>query len=755
VGAVIGAAVVGLVQGEVPALNQLPGISNLAESVGFSDLVLMVVTFVVMGLRGARLVGSRVRDEALAAVAPPGPARAAGPGARLGALIAVVLVVIFPFLPFVPFSIVGDAVFAAFYVIVALSLVLLTGWVGQISLAQAELVGVGAFVTAVMTNTFHISFPLNFVVAAASGGLIAAALGMVALRVRGLYLAVATLVFAAMADNFLFNSPWMGVEGGAASIQLSGVGDPHTIPYFDFNNIRLIYLLFVALAATCIYALANLRESRTGRAFFAVRGSEVAAASLGINVTRYKLLAFLMAGIMAGAAGNLYIVYLRTVVPDSFNILTSLFFVSVAVVGGLLSLGGAVAAGLLFAALHEVFFRIPQLAGLLNIVSAALLLAVLLSYPGGLAAAPAAATRALGRLFELLRLDPLLGSVRDAWTWAVEGFEKLEARRPSLSLRRTSGSAHGHDSVAMIDAIMREADEAADAAPAGNVVQIATASQPRWETFTPSARDLETSERASQVLLSANGIVVRFGGLTAVDDMSLEVRDSEIVGLIGPNGAGKTTMFNVISGLIQPTEGAVRLFGEDVSGMEVHRRAALGVGRTFQDIQLFPQLTVFDNLLVATHLRNISALPDHLLVTGRGLSAEAQARARVRRVLSFLGLAELGPRNIGDLSFGQLRMVEIARALVTGARLILLDEPASGLDNAESDRLSRLLLFVREQLEVSMLVIEHDIRTVAGLCDYLYVLDQGRPLKDGRPAAILRDESVVNAYLGKPAQVSA
>ena len=235
--------------------------------------------------------------------------------------VGALVVAVFPFLPFIPFSVQGDAVTAAFYLVVTLSLVLLTGWVGQISLAQAEFVGVGAFFTSMLARRFGIPFPISFLFAAALGGVIAAALGLVALRIRGLYLAVATLVFATMADNFLLSGNWWGNAAGTASIQLRGIGNPKGLPYFDPNDIHLVYLLFVGLAAAALYALANLRESKTGRAFFAIRGSEVAAASLGIDVARYKLLAFLISGVLAGAAGNLYIVYLRSVEPDFAGII--------------------------------------------------------------------------------------------------------------------------------------------------------------------------------------------------------------------------------------------------------------------------------------------------------------------------------------------------------------------------------------------------------------------------------------------------
>ena len=702
-GTVWGAAVVGLAQGEVPALRLLPVVGDLADSVGFSDLFLMVLTFVVMALRGARLVGSRVRDEAF------GTAAVAAGAARsrlLGPLLLgfALLVGVFPFLPFVPFSVLGDATLAAFYLVVALSLVLLTGWVGQISLAQAEFVGVGAFFTAVVANRFGVGFPWSFFLAVLAAGAVAAALGLVALRVRGLYLAVATLVFAAMADNFLFNQDWFGVSGGSASVKLAAIGNPQALPRFDLNDIHLVYLLFAAFAGFCLYALSHLRESKTGRAMFAVRGSEVAAASLGIDVTRYKLLAFLLAGMIAGGAGNLYIVYLRSVVPDSFNILASLFFLSVAVVGGLLSTGGAVAAALLFAALQEVFFRVPQLAGLLDVTSSGLLLAVLLAYPGGLAALPA-------------RLAPVLAALA-----------RLTARIP---LPRVVGGPEKPSTLV-----------------------VPPAPEP-WRDFVARPRPPVDAPRPPRAVCEARGITVRFGGLTAVNDVSLQVREGEIVGLIGANGAGKTTLFNAISGLNQPTSGSVEIQGRRVDGREVHQRAALGIARTFQDIQLFPQLTVFENLLVATHLKNRSTAVEHLLLAGRALAAEKTARERVAEVLGFLGLRHLGARPIRDLTFGQLRLVEVARALVGESPLVLLDEPASGLDDRETAELVKLLLYVRERLGLTMLVVEHDVHSVLSLCDYIYVLDQGRLISQGRPQEIQQDRAVVEAYLGRAVEVVA
>jgi len=259
-----------------------------------------------------------------------------------------------------------------------------------------------------------------------------------------------------------------------------------------------------------------------------------------------------------------------------------------------------------------------------------------------------------------------------------------------------------------------------------------------------------TADRSDRVpLLEAEDVVVRFGGLTAVDNVSLSVRQHEIVGLIGPNGAGKTTTFNAIAGLNSPAAGTIRIFGEDATRYPVHVRAQMGVGRTFQLIQLFPELTVFDNLLVGTHIHNATGLFSHLVLTANAITAERDAYERVGLVIDLLGLGHVADRPVAGLPFGVLRQVEIARALVTGAPLLMLDEPASGLDNTETDEVMQLLRYVRAELGVSVLLIEHDVRMVVSVCDYIYVVNQGKPLAEGTPGRIQRDPEVIAAYLGQ------
>ncbi|MFN2640940.1 MAG: ATP-binding cassette domain-containing protein, partial [Actinomycetota bacterium] len=649
-GAATGSAVVGIVLGMVPAIALIPGIGGFATQLGAPQLVLTLVALVVMALRGERFVGSSASpalDEPAQSRLHLGSsfrrtlARLTGAGAVVGALlfhrawVAMSLVVVGALLPsagragravarlvvrlfrmrlakavlilivlagliigpFIgaPFSLLGDAIQACIILLIAASLVLLTGWVGQISLAQAALLGIGAFTTALLSNRAGLQFPLNLpLVSVASAGF-AAVVGLVALRVRGLYLAVATLIVLWMSNEYLFKSPWLvGGAGGSTSISVKAIGRSGAFPFFDFAERRTFYYVALAVAAAVLWALFNVRDSKTGRAFFAVRGSETAAASLGIDVTRYKLLAFAISGMLAGIAGNLLITGAGSVNAEAqFGFDKSLFYLAVAVVGGVSSLGGAIGAAILFAGLGELFYRVTVPGGL-ELVSAGLLAGVLLMYPGGLA-----------------------------------GIPQALARRMNLSPRRRTRARIGPAFAPHIDA------------PTNGSSKKQTAMR------RPSVERTE-----NLAVLDVEGLTVRFGGLVAVDDVSLSVREGEIVGLIGPNGAGKTTTFNAISGLVVPTGGRVRIFDHDVTDWPVHKRAGLGVGRTFQVVQLFHQLSIFENLLVATHLQNPTGVLAHVAVTSAALRGERAAREKVAGVIHLLDLDDIADRPVAGLPLG-------------------------------------------------------------------------------------------------------
>jgi ABC-type branched-subunit amino acid transport system ATPase component len=249
-------------------------------------------------------------------------------------------------------------------------------------------------------------------------------------------------------------------------------------------------------------------------------------------------------------------------------------------------------------------------------------------------------------------------------------------------------------------------------------------------------------------LLEVRDVTVRFGGVTAVDGLSLDVHAGEIVGLIGPNGAGKTVTFNVITGLQRPGAGTVRFDGADVTAMPPHARARLGLGRTFQIVQLYAGMTVLDNLAVAAHrFTSAGLVADALRLPSRRRSL-AEAAERARAVLDFLDLSHLAAVDAGSLPVGPARVVELARALCLRPSVLLLDEPASGLDPAETDAFVRLLARIRGTIGCAMLLVEHDMSVVMPLCDHVYAMDFGRPLTDGTPEEVRAHPDVVAAYLG-------
>ena len=775
-GAVVGAAIVGATQGMVPAVSALQRIE------GSPQLLLALLAFGVMAARGERYVATDVRTSV------PDSSRGMGNGrskhGRRWAIAGVVAVLLFPWMPFVSFSVLGSANLAAIYALVAVSLVVLTGWVGQISLGHAGLVGVGAYVTGHVISGWNVTFPVNLVWAAAAGACVAIALGAVAVRVRGLYLAVATLIFSWAAVEFLFRQEWFIRN---SSVKIAAFGEPGTFPHFDWISRRTFFYVGWAIVAAAILAMANLRDSKTGRAFFAVRGSEVAAASLGINVMRTKIVAFAVSGALAGMSGNLLLIKDQVITQDAFRVEVSLFFLAVAVVGGLSSLPGAVAGGVLFAALNELFFRLEFLSGWLEVVPPLLLTAALLLYRGGLAAIPGALAQRLGpsarriadRVSAVAR--PVVERVQAKVHQAVERRRKPEgtsgARAAASRARNRLASLPGpiggwierlfpiedEEEQERLDldgvlAMFRDAEptptESEAVATAAKIEMVTTNGHASispargWRGLGLTRPPLPPDREQRRVLVEASNVTVRFGGLVAVNDVSLTVREHEIVGLIGPNGAGKTTTFNAIAGLNVPTEGRIFIYGKDVTNWTVDERARLGVGRTFQAIQLLPQLSVFENLMVATHVHNPSNFVSNLVAGQATVDAERHGRRQVRDIAKLLEVDSYLDRTVGDLPFGILRMVELARALVTRSRIIMLDEPASGLDNIETERLTQFLRFVRD-LGVTILLIEHDVKMVTSVSDYMYVLDRGQLLAQGTPGVVQRDPQVIAAYLGE------
>jgi ABC-type branched-subunit amino acid transport system ATPase component/ABC-type branched-subunit amino acid transport system permease subunit len=644
--AVLGGLLIGVLQSEAVHLQ---GTYSWFPTSGVAELVPLVVVLVVLLVRGKPLPtrGMLIRPTLGRAPRPQNIWLPVAVG------VPVVGVLLYTF---------GDSYRAALMVtmimaIVSLSLVVVTGYVGQISLAQMTFAGAAAFLLSTFTDDWGIPFPIAPLLAALGATAIGVVAGLPALRIRGMLVAVVTLMLAVALEAVWFRNPdWNGGTDGApiANPELFGIdlgiGTGTAFPRPAFGLLCLFTLTLVAVG------VAKLRTSRLGSAMLAVRADERSAAASGISVVRVKLIGFAIGSFVAGLGGCLLAYKQTNVTAFSFNALLGLSVFATAFLAGITSVSGGLVAGVI--AINGVGFvlleRNVDVGEWYGIASGIGLILAVIANPDGMVA-PSQAMWARWR-------------------------ERRHARRP--------------------------AEPAAVDLPA-------------------SARPAPEPDAASA--LSLRGVGITYGGVRALSDVSIDVPVGAIVGVIGPNGAGKTTMMDAIGGFTD-ADGTVTIGGSPTAGLAPHRRARLGLARTFQGLNLYEDLTVEENVTAGQHVAR-------------------QGAPSLDDVLALMGLTERRDHHARELSQGHRQLVSIARALASGPEVLLLDEPAAGLDAAESAWLADRLRAVRDS-GVTIVLVDHDMHFVLGLCDQIHVLDFGRLIASGTPGQIRADTRVAEAYLG-------
>ena len=606
----------------------------------------------------------------------------------LGLLLAIALVL--PYLVTRPSRHLLYASILAF-AICALSMTIVTGWAGQLSLGQMAFAGIGALFAAGFNRGltfgvgigdrwefFSVTLPqvpylVSMLLAAGMAAATAALIGLGALRVKGLLLAVTTFAFAMAAQQYLYRRP-----------VLNG-GNSQSIPFrrgslgpLDLASQRAYYYLCLGILVVLLVVVARLRRSGIGRSIIGVRENEYTAAAYTVSPTRTKLLAFSLAGGIAGLGGALLGGLVQNIpyTERLFQISDSLRLVSIVVIGGLGTLMGPVVGALWVVGL-PAFWPDNELVPLFT--SSIGLLILLLYFPGGLIQITYSAREALLR-------------------WA-------ESRLPDAPSKTST------------------------APPA--VVLSGGRIRPAYQGPALAVRDVS----------------VTFGGLRAVDRVSIVVHPGEVVGLIGTNGAGKSTLMNAIGGFT-PTEGIVEILGNDVSGRSASARARVGLGRTFQSARLFPELTVRETVEVALEARGRTHLLSTVLFLPSASRSERAMASDASDLIDFLGLGRYADDFVAELSTGTRRIVELAGLLALDAQVLCLDEPTAGVAQRETEAFGPLLKQIQQELHATMIVIEHDMPMIMTLSDRVYCLEAGQVIAEGPPDEVRNDPRVVTSYLG-------
>jgi branched-chain amino acid transport system permease protein len=687
-GSVYGAAAGGLVLGIVEAV-----VSGYVSSL-FSTTISLIILIAIIFFRPQGLLGrsrGRRMDVAERTVgrvyAPPRlPRRVLLSG-------SVVVVAVMAFLPdIIPSGDMRAVNITGIFCLTIIGLDLLSGIAGQVSLGQAGFMAIGGYMTAVLTT--HYQVPTLLALLAGCGGSVLAAvvLGLVCGRLRGMYLAITTLAFGILIEG-LANG--LSITGGP-----SGIGGipPLTVGSFQFNTDNSFFYLIWIVVGVALVLSVNLVRSNRGRILRAMHGDQVGARSLGLRVTRAKVVVFAISACLASIAGSLYADYFRYLSPDQVGSAESLQLITMLVIGGMGTLFGPLIGVALLTYLPIAF---QPLANYSMLVTGVLLVAFLRYLPAGLwGGALEIATRGLAR-------------------WSRRGQPAVPAVTTA-----TAGTA----SAAATESPPGETPAAGEPAPEAPA-------QPG------------PAEEEAPAVLQLQGLSKSFGGVAAVSDVTFEVPAGSLTALIGPNGAGKSTLFNLITNLYQPDSGEVRLHGRPLGRLAPERITSLGLFRTFQTARVFPQLSVLDNVLVGAYRLGRAGYLAQALRLPHSLREERVLEARARRLLDIIGLAGRADERAAVLPLAAQKYLELARSLMSEPSVVLYDEPGAGMNDAETEELGTILRAIRDTGH-TVLVVEHNMSLVMGVCDHVVVMDAGRVIAAGPPRAVRSDPEVIRAYFG-------